>query len=66
MDQVSLYHPALDRWHDFPESSVEQWKRCGWQEKKRKAPRPAEDVKVPRVSEVVENTDAAGGGATEE
>lgn len=59
MELVSLYHPDLDRWHDFPEESVEQWKRSGWQEKKRKK------TSAPLVSE--ESTEhAADGGSTEE
>jgi len=53
MANVTLYHPKLDRDHDFPEESVEQWKLAGWQEKKkRKAPaRLGEETMTAAASE---------------
>ena len=59
MQTVTLYHPKLDRSHDFPAAAVEQMKRSGWTERKRRK------TSAPLVSE--ESTeDAADGGSTEE
>lgn len=60
MKHVPLYHAGLGRWHSFPESSVEQWKRCGWQEKKPKK------TSAPLVSEESTNHAAEERRDTEE
>lgn len=30
MKTVRLYHPNLDRWHEFPETAVPQMQKAGW------------------------------------
>lgn len=30
MQTVRLYHPNLDRWHEFAESAVPQMQKSGW------------------------------------
>lgn len=27
---IRLYHPELDRWHEFADSAVPQMQRAGW------------------------------------
>lgn len=44
---MMLYHPALDRWHSFPDKTVGIWKRSGWQEVPTLADEPLDPVAAP-------------------
>lgn len=45
---VSLYHPQLDRWHDFPATAVPQMRSAGWLDEKPEA-KPKPRAKAPAV-----------------
>ncbi|TKG58897.1 hypothetical protein [Prauserella endophytica] len=54
MQTVRLYHPNLDRWCEFPESSVPQHQKAGW----------LRDVPARRAPVEVEATADPGGEET--
>ncbi|PXY33554.1 hypothetical protein BAY59_10755 [Prauserella coralliicola] len=50
MGTVKLYHPKLDRWHEFAESAVSQMEKAGWRHDKPARRQPAVSDQTPAAT----------------